>query len=172
MLLRMKQLLVLALFAAACSTARPPVDACSLLTPSEVQQLEGEATKETKSSAAEAGALAATQCFYALPTFAKSFTVTVMAGSGHQLEEQWEQLFEERHEQREEEKEGEEVERSGVEHIPGLGRDARWSVSRYAGVLHVRTSHAIVRITTGSTGDEADRLNRARKIARIVIGKL
>ena len=161
-------LLLLAAFASACATAPKQVDPCALVTPDEVQSIEGETTRETTRSRAEAGALTGEQCFYALPTFAKSFTVTVMSGGN--IEQEWEKLFEEREER---EKEGEEEEESAaVEHIGGLGQDARWSVGRYGGVLHVRTRGAIVRVTTGSTGDEADRLRRARAVAKIVLAKL
>ena len=162
----MKRLFAIALLTTACATTHPPVDPCTLLSANDVQRIEGEAPRETKAAPAEAGALQAQQCFYALPTFAKSFTVTVM--TGNHIEHEWEKLFEEREEHEEEDEE----ESASIEHIPGLGRDARWSVSRYSGVLHVRTSNAIVRITTGSTGDEQDRLRRATEIARTVLAKL
>ena len=77
-------LVLLSLLVSACTTTRPPVDPCTLLTADEVQSVEGEPTRETTRSSAAAGLLTGEQCFYALPTFAKSFTVTVMTGGAEQ----------------------------------------------------------------------------------------
>lgn len=74
------------------------VDPCSLLTSAELQAVQGEPLKETKASAQAAGGLLNLQCFYTLPTFSNSVSLTVTekdptASGGRTAKQFWEDNF-------------------------------------------------------------------------------
>ncbi|HJQ31823.1 MAG TPA: hypothetical protein VJ866_06590 [Pyrinomonadaceae bacterium] len=74
------------------------VDPCSLLTSAELQAVQGEPLKETKASAQAAGGLLNLQCFYTLPTFSNSVSLTVTekdptAAAGRTAKQFWEDNF-------------------------------------------------------------------------------
>lgn len=60
--------------AAAMPVVKPKLDACALLTDSEIQSVQGEAIKEAKLTGQLAGGLAISQCFFTLPTFNNSIS--------------------------------------------------------------------------------------------------
>src|SRR5205085_3888278 len=53
------------------------IDPCQLLTSAEVQSVQGEAVKETKASQQASAGLISLQCYYALPTSAKSISLAL-----------------------------------------------------------------------------------------------
>src|SRR5205807_6628036 len=65
------------------SAAQVPssVDACALLSAADLQTVQGEPLREQKSSHHSSGALAIAQCFFVLPTYAKSVTLAVASGA-------------------------------------------------------------------------------------------
>jgi hypothetical protein len=93
---------------AAGGPANTKTDACSLLTSSEIEAVQGEAVRETKSSDRSNGSFAISQCFYSLPTYNKSVSLQVTRGNNAQAKpdearEFWNHTF------HKEEKEGEEA---------------------------------------------------------------
>jgi len=62
---------------ASTDSGKSKVDACTLLTSKEIQSVQGEALKEVKSSGASEGSFTVSQCFFTLPTFTNSISLTV-----------------------------------------------------------------------------------------------
>jgi hypothetical protein len=121
-------------------------DPCSLITSAEIQEVQGEAVKETKSTPGRAsGSFLISQCFYSLPTYSKSVSLEVTqsssAGGGEpgKIREFWNKAFhgkggkeeEERgkagskEEEREKEQKAEKEERGRGEEEEGEGSKPR-----------------------------------------------
>lgn len=140
------------LFAAAHTVARPPADACQVLTKSEIAAVQGEtftAAKLTKHDDI-------TQCFYQLPTFVKSVSVDVIRDK-----EFWKEHFDEAEQH---EHESEEKTRPPRE-IHGLGHDAIWVGGRMAGSLYVRKGNSVLRVSVGGPGTEDEKIARSKTLA-------
>src|SRR5256885_2426915 len=56
---------------------KPALDACSLLSKSEVETFLGEPVQETKSNTQAAAGMSVSQCLFLTPTFAKSLSLSV-----------------------------------------------------------------------------------------------
>jgi len=162
--------------AAADSSVKPKLDACGLLTSAEIQSVQGEAPKETKLSAQNAGGLAISQCFYTLPTFSNSVSLIVAhkaEGAGaREPKEFWRSTFKERRENRKEEKaEREEEETQPPKRVAGIGEEAFWTGNRVAGALYVLKGDAYVRVSVGGSSDKA-RQTQAKALAQKAVARL
>src|SRR5712691_5068666 len=62
---------------ASAESGKGKVDACTLLTSKEIQSVQGEALKEVKSSGRTDAGFSTSQCFFTLPTFTNSISLTV-----------------------------------------------------------------------------------------------
>jgi hypothetical protein len=95
------------------SQVKPKTDACALLTSKEIELVQGEPLKETKLSGTAEGGFVVSQCFYTLPTFTNSISLSVTqkgeAVGARDPKEFWRETFkrgEEREKEREREKRG------------------------------------------------------------------
>jgi hypothetical protein len=153
----MLQVLVLA--AAAYASARPP-DACQVLTRREIVAVQGEPFTDTKLTTR--GSIS--QCFYQLPTFTKSVSVDVIRDGGKEF---WEEHFE---------RSGESEERDEESRPPlrvrGVGDEAFWAGSRVAGSLYVRKGSAVLRVSVGGPGTEAEKIERSKRLALKALRRL
>src|SRR5712691_9421689 len=62
---------------ASAEAGKGKIDACTLLTSKEIQSVQGEALKEVKSSGRTDAGFSTSQCFFTLPTFTNSISMTV-----------------------------------------------------------------------------------------------
>ena len=161
----------------ACSSTPPPVpaqtampatfDACTLLTPTDVKDVQGEEPVESKASDQGDGHLIMHQCFFRLADFSKS--VGVSAGTVGRA--QWERMFAERSDSKEEERE-----REGRSHarrrVRRLGDEAYWLPTPVGGTLYVRQGEDLLRIAVGGSASDADRLAKATALARRALQRL
>src|SRR5581483_8161487 len=84
----------LALTVAGMKAAAP--DACTLLSPDAIRQATGQQVTNSKITAAAAGKVRQSQCFYSLASFADSISVTLTTPSGlshDAAREMWERWF-------------------------------------------------------------------------------
>jgi hypothetical protein len=153
---------------------KPKLDACALLTGSEIQSVQGEAIKETKLTGQLAGGLAISQCFFTLPTFNNSISLIVAhKGEGvgaREPTEFWRTTF---HAQKKDDKarEKSEEESDPPKKISGLGDEAFWMGNRIAGALYVLKGDAYVRVSVGGPSDKASQ-TRARMLAQKALARL
>lgn len=138
-------------------------DPCALLTAEEIEKVQGEKPAQAKPSLRETGDLRDEQCFYQLPTFARSISLEVMRGKG--ARELWRKSFKERHEEDDEEEEK-------PERVRGLGEEAYWSGGLRLGGLYVLKKDAVVRLSVGGPEKKEAKLKKLRLLAKRVLSRL
>jgi hypothetical protein len=168
-------------------------DACSLITKSEIETVQGEPVKETKGSNHASGSFAVSRCFYSLASFNKSVSLEVTRASADKAgqagpKEFWNNTFHKKEEkkEREEEEERERAEKKGKGEreeeeeegggeprpVPGVGDEAFWSGNQKAGALYVLKNNAFIRISIGGAGDESAKIDKSKALAQKAIGRL
>jgi hypothetical protein len=167
--------------AASSPQLKPKLDACAMLTSEEIQSIQGEALQEAKLSESSGSGLRVSQCFFSLPTFTNSISLTVTQkadGPGARDPKQfWKDTFhsgkqrnDDGDRQRDREKdEGEES--RPPQKIPGIGDEAFWMASR-AGILYVLKDSSYIRISIGGGGDQHTKIGKSKALARKVIDRL
>ena len=160
--------------AADTTVIKPRLDACALLTGSEIQSVQGEAIKEAKLTGQLAGGLAISQCFFTLPTFNNSISLIVAhKGEGvgaREPKEFWRTTFYAEKKEDKARKKSEE-ESDPPKKISGLGDEAFWMGNRIAGALYVLKGDAYVRVSVGGPSDKASQ-TRARMLAQKALARL
>jgi hypothetical protein len=158
--------LTFTLFAAATAAAKSP-SACELLSANDVKTVQGKAFEEAKLTTSYPNEMVASQCFYRLPSFADSISLTVFrpASPSMDAEEIWEALVEQ------EGKEEEEAERAEnhARKISGIGEEAFWSGNQMAGALYVLKGKAVLRISVGGAGTEKTKIEKSRQLAAMAL---
>jgi len=149
-----------AVLACAMQAGAAAPDACSVLTKKDVP------FEETKLTTSTDGALAVSQCFYRLPKFENSISLTILRGSPADVRAYWKAHFP-RESKRDEEGEERELRRVGR-----VGDDAVWSGNRAAGALYVLTRNAIVRVSAGGAGSVDEKIAKARTLARAAVRRV
>jgi len=144
-------LLAAILLATAVHTVARPSDACSVLTKNDIAAVQGESFTTTKLTTHDD----VSQCFYQLPTFTKSVSVDVIRDKSF-----WAEHFDHA-----EEHEHEKEEAHAPREIHGLGDDALWIGGRMAGSLYVRKGNAVLRVSVGGPGSEAEKIARSKTLA-------
>lgn len=152
------------------STAPADDFACRLLTPEEIQAVQGEPFKSTKPTGHTAAGLVASQCYFELPTTVNSvvLTVTRKAEGGRDPSESWREIFH-REPSASKKEEGEEKEPLKVE---GLGDEAFWTGTRVGGALYVLKANTYFRISVGGAGDQTQKIESSKKLAESVLKRL
>ena len=149
-----------AVLACALQAGAAVPDACQLLTKSDAP------FEETKLTTSTDGALAVSQCFYRLPRFESSISLTVLRGSPADVRAYWKSHFPR------ESKRDEEGEEHELRHVRRVGDEAVWSGNRMAGALYVLRGAAIVRISVGGAGSVDEKIAKARTLARSALKRL
>jgi len=138
--------------------------------------------KQTKSSTKSDGGFNVSQCFFALPTFTNSISLSLtQRGEGADArnpKEFWGETFGEKREDKSRRKgEREAGEEEGEESAPrqkvaGLGQEAIWMGSRVGGALYVLKGNSYFRISIGGSGDQALKLRKSRALAEKVLARM
>jgi hypothetical protein len=169
--------LVLILVSACNSTPRPApavvampaaFDACTLLTSTDLKDVQGEEPVEQKTSDQKDGSVVVHQCFFRLADFSKSVSVSAgTVGRAH-----WERMFAERPDSEEEEREREGRRGAGRQRVRRLGDEAFWLPTPVGGTLYIRRGENLLRVSLGGSGSDADRLAKATTLARRALPRL
>ena len=159
------------------------VDVCSLLTSAEIAVVQGERLRETRRSQQVSGSLRLLQCYYATPTMVKSVSVAVaVPNSGSNLREYWRARF---HSNAPETPDpslptpaGKRDEKAASKHghtppvkISGIGEEAFWMGSRFAGALYVLFGDRFLRVSVGG-GSEEEKLQKSKQLAQHALRRL
>jgi hypothetical protein len=145
--------------------AAAALQACSLLTSAEIAAVQRETPSEKRETASKRGELDVVQCFYVLPTFARSLSLEVARGNVAAL-------LQRAKTPRAEKEEGEEPKDEAIQRVPGLGDEAFWSGSARLGGLYVRRGDLLLRIAVGGPESRAAKLAKLRRLARIALRRL
>jgi hypothetical protein len=169
------------------------VDSCKMLTSDELKAVLGEPLKETKASDRADGGFNVSQCFYSLPTFSKSVSLSVTSAGTRDVREFWDETFhreeaekqserkeekekaKDRKEPRTEKKEGrgeEEEESHPPQKVAGAGDEAFWIGSPIGGALYVLKKNVFFRISIGGSDDQKTRLNKSKALATKILARV
>jgi len=148
-------------------------DACGLISAATIQKTFGEALRAAKATSQIKGDLRFSECFYTLPTFTNSISVSVTAPSSAHADEArelWQRWFH-KAENKDKEKQaaggGEsEEDEAAVKAIPvaGIGDEAFW-VHSFVGNLYARKGDEFIRISIGGKLTDEQRLLKAKALA-------
>ena len=146
---------------------------CSLLTSGEIESVQGEPVIAAKESRPERGPVAVSQCFYTVRTFSKSVSLEITRprrDGRKRPRELWAEMFGYLHERKREPEEGEKS--SPPRKIAGIGDDAYWVGSDFAGGLYVLKGDAWFRVSVGGPEREAVKVEKLKKLARRAVARL
>ena len=142
--------------------------ACSLLTSAEIARVQGEAPKETKPSTQESPGLHGDQCFFLLPTFTSSISLELTRGAVRPF---WKKTFHEQLAERES-PESENEKEPKPQRVRGLGDEAFWAGDTRLGGLYVLRKDAMLRLSIGGAGTQAQKLKKLRALARSALKRM
>jgi hypothetical protein len=159
------------------------IDSCKVLSSDDLKSVMGESLKEAKPSERADGGFNVSQCFYALPTFTKSVSVSITTAGTRNPREFWEQTFHRAEEAKKDRKEEKETapkserdrarerkkEASKPEKITGIGDEAFWTSSPIVGALYVLKKNTFFRISIGGADDQKTRLNKSKALAAKIL---
>lgn len=178
-------LLSAAALAAPAVNAAEKFDSCSLLTPREIEEVQGDKVVSTKASEPQRGNFAVSQCFYSLATFSRSISLEVTRrrpGEAETPRVLWSQMFARAIEKGKDEDQPESEEKAGRERkreaearphrVSGVGDEAFWSGSSLGGGLFVLKGDAYFRLSVGGPESEAVKIEKLKKLARKAIARL
>lgn len=145
--------------------AAAALQACSLLTSADIAAVQRETPSEKRETASKRGELDVAQCFYVLPTFARSVSLEVARGDVAAL-------LRRARDGRGETGGEKDAEDHAVLPVPRLGDEAFWSGSARLGGLYVRRGDLLLRIAVGGAESRAAKLSKLRRLARIALRRL
>jgi len=144
--------------------------ACTLLTKEELQAIQGEPFKDTKASQQSRAGLTISQCYFELPTTVNSvvLTVTQKGEKGPDPVQVWHDIF---HHAESARKKEEREEKEPLK-VDGIGDEAFWTGTRVSGALYVLKGNSYFRISVGGAGDQAEKIDKSKKLAESVLKRL
>jgi hypothetical protein len=154
-------------------SAKGKFDTCALISNSEIQSVQGESVKETKSSARVNGTFVMSHCFYLLPTFHKSVSLEVTQSNPENPtkygpKDRWKEMF---HSIKG--KEGEnERESSAPLPVSGIGDEAFWMGNQITGALYVLKKNIYLRISIGGPDKVSMKIEKTKTLAQKALKRL
>lgn len=145
-------------------------DACSLLSADVIQKATGEQVSHTKATSQTAGKVRLSQCFYTLPTFTNSISVT-LTEPGKDMWNRWFHRDEDADKARAKPESEEEEAAAKAAPVNGVGDEAYW-VHSFVGNLYVRKGNRFLRISLGGKMTDEERQARAKVLAAAALRRL
>jgi hypothetical protein len=149
-------------------------DACALLSRAAIRQATGEQVASTKATSQVTSKVRQSQCFYALPTFTNSVSVTLTSPVGLKRDgarDMWERWFHRGEDDKDHDKAEPEEEGAKAAPVAGMGDEAFW-VHSFVGNLYVRKGNRILRISLGGKMNDEERQARAKALAADALRRL
>lgn len=151
-------------------------DACALLSSEAIRRATGELATNTKATSQAAGKVRQSQCFYTLPTFTNSISVTLTSPAGLSRDaarELWEHWFHRTEDDKDRGKPESEEEEAAAKAAPvaGVGDEAFW-VHSFVGNLYVRKGNRFLRISLGGKMNDDERQAKAKALAADALRRL
>jgi hypothetical protein len=170
----------------AATSASGKKDACILLTPAEIEAVQGEPVKETKASVQPNGEMLISECLFHTTNFPKSVSVALAVPSSAKPSalaprKFWQKQFHapdvEEDKMRAAGKKAQKPEPEDEEarkprRIEGLGEEAYWVGTPITGALYVLQGDNFVRISVGGVHEESVRIEKSKVLARAVVKRL
>lgn len=160
-------------------------DACNLITPSEIETVQGEKILEAKSSSQNTDTFIVNQCYYVAAENGKSVVLSVYRAdaanpAGRRPKDFWRERFagveSEKERDNKSKDKGSEQEKkeefTSPRPIEGLGDQAYWLDNKLGGALYVLKGDEFFRVSIGGIADTGLRINKATSVARGVLKRL
>jgi len=173
-----KQLLLAAALLAFATPAfsAPPPTACDVLLKTDLAAAQGQEFSEARLSTKTQGSLSVSQCFYRLPSFEKSVSITLMrpstATDRSSVLDYWKAHDAVSAKKDDDRDRDDDDHHANAMHIAGLGDDAVWSGTPIASALHVLRHGTIVRISVGGSAPLDQKLEASRRLATAILKRL
>ena len=147
-----------------------PIDPCSLLTSEEIAAVQAEAVVGTKPSSNQGQGLAIYDCFYTLPTFTNSISLSVTQnGPGpdaRDAKQWWQETFASAMAKASEKS-------PPPDKVDGIGDEAYWTGDARMGALYVLKGSRALRISVGGPATEkAQKVEKTRALAEAALKRL
>ena len=131
--------------------------------------MQGEALVGTKPATNQAQGLAMYDCFYTLPTFTNSISLSVTqpgpAAGARDARQSWEEMLAAAN--------AKASEKSGPpQTVDGVGEQAFWTGNERMGALYVLKGSRYLRISVGGPGDQATKIDKCRSLAEAALKRL
>jgi hypothetical protein len=149
---------------------------CRLLTDAEVRAVQGHAPKQKIPSEQPAGSFRFTQCFYQTAELSSSVSValgiplTDSKRSGPR--DYWQAQFKRDERDVREEREESDEKKQAPRRLAGLGDEAFWVGDPVTGALYVLRGEVFLRVSVGGSGDQSQKIKRARTLAIYALKRL
>lgn len=155
--------------AAIAASPAAPIDTCALLTSEEIAAVQGEAVVGTKPSQNAGQGLGMYDCFFTLPTFTNSISLSVtQSGPGpdaRDARQSWRDALSGANAKASKD--------SGPALIvEGVGEEAFWTGNERMGALYVLKGSRYLRISVGGPGDQASKIQKCRTLAEAALNKM
>ena len=154
---------------AAAAEPMAPIEPCGLLTSEEIASVQGEAVVGTKPSQNAAQGLAMYDCFFTLPTFTNSVSLSVTQSSprapARDARESWRETM-----AAADAKASEKVGPSRK--IEGVGDAAFWTGNERMGALYVLKGDRYLRISVGGPGEQEAKIQKSRTLAEAALKRM
>ena len=150
-------------------------DPCSLLTASEIGEVQGARVKSARASELERDRFDASRCFYTLEPFSKSINLEVTrrrAGNAEGPGRDWQVFTRGFGKEREGGKRESAGESSPARAVRGLGDEAYWVGPAVVGGLYVLKGDTYFRLSVGGPDSETVKIERLKKLALKVLRRL
>ena len=146
-----------------------PIDTCSLLTSEDIAAVQGEAVVGTKPSQNAAQGLGMYDCFFTLPTFTNSISLSIIqSGPGpdaRDARQSWREALAASN--------AKASHKTGpAQIVEGLGEEAFWTGNEKMGALYVLKGPRYLRISVGGAGDQASKIQKCRTLAEAVLQRM
>jgi len=161
--------------ASAVTDSGMKIEGDKLLMSSEIESVTGEPAKQAVTSARTEAGFAISQCYFQTATPAKSVVVTVTSrGPGLDAKEPRQFWAEKFHGEGTEEKDAEEPQRKQArpEKVEGVGDEAYWVESGSTGALYALQANRFIRVAIGGSDDKTIKMQKAKRLAGLVLNRL
>lgn len=130
----------------------------------------GEAVKETKTDRREEEGFVISQCIFVLPTITNAVSLRlVQRGGGEDARDPrtvWQETFERDLAKAEKRK------KAPPQRVPNVGDEAFWLGGRETGGLYVLKGNRHFRLGLGGEPNQARKIEKATKLARLILARL
>jgi hypothetical protein len=155
------------------------LDACALIEKSEIESVQGAPVQSTVPSSRTSGALATSQCYYAVTSADGTKNLSVhlevtqpdpKSSSPKAVREYWATTF--RQKKSKDESDEEKEEGGKPKPVPGLGEEAFWSGNDRAGAVYAIQKDKLVRVSVGGPDDANGKIEKSKTLIAKVLKRI
>jgi hypothetical protein len=156
-------------------SARQSIDACALLSATEIEKIQGAPPRQMTPSTRSGGGVSISQCYFALPAAPDSLSLAVTqpvdAAQVTAVKSAWEEMFH-REKPKRTGRDGKEKKQPTATAIRGIGDEAFWTGGQFGGTLHVLKGGKSFTLSIGGPGDEAALVQKLKDLGATIASRM